>query len=433
MKRLTELLLFLFVIIAVSCKSDGVSQIIEADRINLQQSSIQDRYKISSTSLIHIEGLEKDELYAIFPEGKTGKSRAGKNFISTNSGTFLTIADGKELQLTGSDLSLEDGFFRITKLETETGAAVIDENTDTPLFIDSEGRRVYEKKYSVNPADEEGLNTEATTLLAILNGSGTLSSDYGIITPEGKKESGKHLMDLSSTDNLTIYSQLHITESRKPISYEIRLVSPVRIEKNMPFTLSSPTVYMVEPDNEELVFEIDMQDKNFSDYSIANAVPDGRYADTGLRKQYIFPITVKNGKLIIYIGRVEKNIIFNFISGTGSAVLRNITEEEKDSILIHNANSPSLDITIPAGNDQLIIPFLFTGKQTGRTVNLNGDIPDVATISIVAGSTDGNGYSEQALKKGQTTVTFSDYRELEYGFVKISGEREESTITLTFS
>ena len=89
MKRLTELLLFLFVIIAVSCKSDGVSQIIKTDRINLQQSSIKDKYKISRTSLIHIEGLEKDELYAIFPEGKTGKSPPvskfpGREIISTS-------------------------------------------------------------------------------------------------------------------------------------------------------------------------------------------------------------------------------------------------------------------------------------------------------------------------------------------------------------
>ena len=275
------------------------------------------------------------------------------------------------------------------------------------------------------------MDPEKTTLLAILNGSGTLSSDYGIITSEGKKEQAKKLTDLSSSNSITIYSQLHIKESKKPISYEIKLVTPVRIEKNIPFTLSSPTVYMVGASADELVLEIDMQGHDFTDYNIANAVPDGRYADTGLRKPYIFPIAVEDGKLIIYIGKAERDILFNFISGTGTAVLRSITAEEKNSIF--TISSSTFDITIPAGDNQMVIPFLFSGSTTGATVTLSGDIPDSVAVAVVAGDTRGSGYADRSLREGYTSASFKDYHQLEYGFVKVRGEREESTIRLSIS
>ena len=430
MKHFCIFLSLFIVIIAASCNDSG-PQLIETDKIILENSSIRDRYRITSNSLISIEGLEEGKLYAFFPEGDESRARATSPLIPTNGGTFLSVASGSEMELTGSDIGLDYGSFRITELEADNGKTIIDESSDKPLFTSSDGERVYEKSYSVNPAEIPDLDPEKTTLLAILNGSGTLSSDYGIITSEGKKEQAKKLTDLSSSNSITIYSQLHIKESKKPISYEIKLVTPVRIEKNIPFTLSSPTVYMVGASADELVLEIDMQGNDFTDYNIANAVPDGRYADTGLRKPYIFPIAVEDGKLIIYIGKAERDILFNFISGTGTAVLRSITAEEKNSIF--TISSSTFDITIPAGDNQMVIPFLFSGSTTGATVTLSGDIPDSVAVAVVAGDTRGSGYAERSLREGYTSASFKDYHQLEYGFVKVRGEREENTIRLSIS
>ena len=430
-----NLILAIFMaLVFISCKGSGTETIIDTDRIDISRSSVNDRYRISSNSIITIDGLETGNLYAVFPEGTGSRARTSASLIPTNGGTFLSVATSDEMQLTGSDIGLEHGSFRITELEADGSSTVIDETTDTPLFTADNGTRIYEKNYEVSPSSISGANPEEMTLLALLNGSGTLSSDYGIITPDGRKERAKQLLDLSDEESVRIYSQLHIQESVKPLSYAIKLVSPTDIRENTPFTLSAPAVYRIKASSEELVLEIEMDSDDFRDYSIANTVPDGRYAKTGLRKPYIFPMGIKDGKLLIYIGTATEDVIFNYISGSGNAVLRPITAEERNAISSYSLSSgASFEIRIPAGEEDMIIPFFLNGSMTGATVRLDGDTDPSVSVTVVAGDTSGIGYAERSLRNGMDSAVFKDYHALEYGYIKVRGARDESTVRLSFS
>ena len=179
---------------------------------------------------------------------------------------------------------------------------------------------------------------------------------------------------------------------------------------------------------------IEMDSDDFRDYSIANTVPDGRYAKTGLRKPYIFPMGIKDGKLLIYIGTATEDVIFNYISGSGNAVLRPITAEERNAISSYSLSSgASFEIRIPAGEEDMIIPFFLNGSMTGATVRLDGDTDPSVSVTVVAGDTSGIGYAERSLRNGMDSAVFKDYHALEYGYIKVRGARDESTVRLSFS
>ena len=98
-----------FAIILSSCSADGSGNM-ESDReISIESTTIDDKVRISSDSLVTISGLEKGSLYAIFPESRAKATHSG--------GTFLSVASSDTLTISGSDIGIAEGTFRIAELK----------------------------------------------------------------------------------------------------------------------------------------------------------------------------------------------------------------------------------------------------------------------------------------------------------------------------
>ena len=417
-----RILLVVLSIIMISC-SGGGDEVISGGMVDISDTTADTRHPITGNTEVVISGLERGSLYAIFPEedGRSLPSRSSGPLIPTNGGTFLEVAASDELSFTGRDIGVSDGTFRIMELQERSGEAmIIEEGKDEPLFTDDSGKKVYEKNFLVDLDAIPGLDPSEASLLAILGGSGTISTDYGIISPDGSKENGKRLLDLSGMDSINIYEQLHVSDVRKaPVSYEVKLMTPVTIRENNQFILEKGTIYRINAMEGEYVLDITM-DGTLNDYAIASMSPDGRYASDGERKPYIFPMKAEGDRLLIYIGSIEKDILFNFISGSGTAILRKIEADEKASI--RHPSTGTIELEIPEGRSgEIILPVIFGNIPYGATVSISGDTPSSATLFLVAGS--GTGYGERSLRTGYSTeVTFSSSQRLEYGFVRVNGD-----------
>lgn len=416
-------------IILSSCSADGNGSMESEREISIESTTIDDKVSISSDSLVTISGLEKGSLYAIFPESRAKATHSGgSGLIRTSGGTFLSVASSDTLTISGSDIGIAEGTFRIAELKSEDGRMIIGEGYGEPLFIESDGTKIFERKSTRNLRSRSAFDPSEATLLAVLNGSGTLATDYGIITEDGRKENGKRLLDLSAMPSVDIYSQLHVMESREPVSYEVMLVSPITIESGEEFALEAPAVYQIGKTGKELVLEIHMDGSGLDSYRIAYMSPDGRSALTGLRRPYIFPMGIDGGTLLIYVGIPDEDTLFSFISGGGTALLRDITADEKESI--YTFSGKTMDVTVPEHDGECIIPILFPSRPKGAEVSVQCQDDIRYAFYLVSDVSDGTGYSELMARP---TASFPSHHALEYGFLRIQEAEPGDTITINLS
>ena len=424
----------------------------------------EDTYIVTGNEPITLTDLEINGLYAIFPQRNSRNLLRSdpENLFSTNGGTYLHFAEESTFSFYPESIGLNDGdSLRVITLEPESDGTVIDIRKDgtgdKPLFTNEDGQDVYEEYYRVN-LDQYGIDRDEVAIMILKNGGGEkVDTDYGIFLPghslSFKERKSKGVMDLSDYTDVYLYNQVHIGEVRND-SYtrELRLMNPVDLELGKSVSLESPGIYRVRTDglnlDSEYVIEITRPEHvDFNHYLMSTGTMDPRTAG-GYHRPYVFPVRYNGESIIVYVGKIEEDFIFNFQKygdpDGGTAMLREITDKEKEdieeSVWNIDENPTEKTITIP-GKGEGIIPVVMKGDEnlrSGKTLKLgiDGYSGDGIQLRILCSHVpNGSGYSQSGLFKNGETYEIDSDSCLEYMFLWYRGiaEGENPVITLSLT
>ena len=435
-----------------------------------------DTYIVTGNDQITLTDLDINGLYAIFPQHNSRnllRSASEKLFL-TNGGTYLHFAEESSFSFYLKDIGLTDGdSVRVITLEPESDGTVIDIRNDgsgdTPLFTNEEGQDVYEEYYRVN-LDQHVTDKDEVAIMILKDGGGeNVDTDYGIFLPghssSFRDRSSKGVMDLSEYTDVYLYNQVHIekvTSGDGTYTRELKLMTPVDLKPDLDeaVRLESPGIYRVKTDgldsNKEYVIEIkktdtsDMDmDLDFKRYHMSTSTMDPRTVE-GYHRPYVFPIICDDDSIIVYVGDIEEDFIFNFQKDNGSyggeATLREIGDREKDLIEeyvwnVGGDSSSEKKITIP-GREEGIIPIIVRGDEAARsnkTLRLGIDGysgNDIQLRILCSHIPNGAGYSQSGLLKDGETYEIDSGSCLEYMFLwyrNIEEGVESPVITLSLT
>ena len=418
---------------------------------------------------ITLTDLEINGLYAIFPlhNSRNLLRSDPENLFSTNGGTFIHFAEDDEFTFSPGDIGLSSGgSFRYIVLEPEEEGTKIDirkdgNGGDELLFTNEDGQAVYEEYYRVNldqyVIDKNEIDKNEVAIMILKDGGGdNVDTDYGIFLPghssSFRDRSSKGVMDLSEYTDVYLYNQVHIgeiTSKNGSYSRELRLMNPEDLMLDNGVPLKSPGIYRVKAEglDSEYVIEITRPESaDFDDYLMSTGTMDPRTAE-GYHRPYVFPISYDGDSIIVYVGKVEEDFIFNFqmSNGTdgGTAMLREINEYDKDLI-----NDNVWDVEKEPGKKEIqirggegIIPIIMKGDETLRrgkklTLDTNGYSGNGIQLRILCSHIpNGAGYSQSGLFSNDVKTYEIDSNScLEYMFLWYEGIKGESpVITLSLT
>lgn len=451
-KALTVLSAVLLVFTFVSCSQDSGTDDIPAENqiiSNISDNKIQD-VELTRNTTVTLTELEKNGLYGIYPENidRNISSRAAVNgLVPTQGGTYLHLSDGTDFSFLGSDVGIaERGKVKVMKYQPVTEDRAID--TDgTPLYWAEDYGGVYpvfEEYYIVN-LEEERLDPSRVALLNYSTGSGSFSTDYGVIDPSSGSLSRDPefcgLMDLSSKDEIGIFNQVVKREGHRV--QEIIPLNPVKLELDEVNTLELVR-YLYEVDGVsctgEMVLELNIGENSVWDYRFSGSVTDGRKADGGYRQPYIFPISYDEdtSTVLLYIGEVEEDFIFEIITeenivSPGTIKLRQILDEERKKIHFVDVED-GMRTTINVNGKDAFTPVVFTSDpDTLHEMQVRGDFTDNGfNIRLAYGHIGNRGYSQFGLNNHEIKDDDFSNDVLEYLVIR-NPEQIEGGVTLSFS
>lgn len=451
-KALTVLSAVLLAFTFVSCSQDSGTDDIPAENqiiSNISDNKIQD-VELTRNTTVTLTELEKNGLYGIYPEniGRNISSRAAVNgLVPTQGGTYLHLSDGTDFSFLGSDVGIaERGKVKVMKYQPVTEDRAID--TDgTPLYWAEDYGGVYpvfEEYYIVN-LEEERLDPSRVALLNYSTGSGSFSTDYGVIDPSSGSLSRDPefcgLMDLSSKNEIGIFNQVVKREGHRV--QEIIPLNPVKLELDKVNTLE-PVRYLYEVDvvscTGEMVLELNIGENSVWDYRFSGSVTDGRKADGGYRQPYIFPISYDEdtSTVLLYIGEVEEDFIFEIITeenivSPGTIKLRQISDEERKKIHFVDVED-GMSTTINVNGKDAFTPVVFTSDpDTLHEMQVRGDFTDNGfNIRLAYGHIGNRGYSQFGLNNHEIKDDDFSNDVLEYLVIR-NPEQIEGGVTLSFS
>ena len=432
-----------------------------------------DTYIVTGNDQITLTDLDINGLYAIFPQHNSRnllRSASEKLFL-TNGGTYLHFAEESSFSFYLKDIGLTDGdSVRVITLEPESDGTVIDIRNDgsgdTPLFTNEDGQDVYEEYYRVNLGQNVADKNEVAIMVLKDGGGQNVDTDYGIFLP-GKSSSfrdrsSKGVMNLSGYTDVYLYNQVHIekvTSGDGTYTRELKLMTPVDLKPDLDeaVRLESPGIYRVKTDrldsDKEYVIEIKKTDTSdmdldFKRYHMSTSTMDPRTVE-GYHRPYVFPIICDDDSIIVYVGNIEEDFIFNFQKDNGSyggeATLREISEDENKHIEKYiwdvDENHTEKKITIP-GSGEGVIPIIVKGNEDARrnkTLRLgiegySGN--DIQLRILCSHIPNGAGYSQSGLLKDGETYEIDSGSCLEYMFLwyrNIEEEVESPVITLSLT
>lgn len=451
-KALTILFAVLLAFSFSSCSQADDSEDLPAEKqtvSNIRDNEVQD-IPLTRNTTVTLTNLEDGGLYGIYPEnqGRSMTSRsAGNGLIPTQGGTYLHPSDGSDFSFLGSDVGISGrGNVKIMKYQPVTEDRAID--TDgTPLYWAEDYGGVYpvfEEYYIVN-LEEERLNPSRVALLNYSTGSGSFSTDYGVIDPSSGSLSRDPefcgLMDLSSKDEIGIFNQVVKREGHRV--QEIIPLNPVKLELDEVNTLE-PVRYLYEVDGVsctgEMVLELNIGENSVWDYRFSGSVTDGRKADGGYRQPYIFPISYDEdtSTVLLYIGEVEEDFIFEIITeenivSPGTIKLRQILDEERKKIHFVDVED-GMSTTINVNGKDAFTPVVFTSDpDTLHEMQVRGDFTDNGfNIRLAYGHIGNRGYSQFGLNNHEIKDDDFSNDVLEYLVIR-NPEQIEGGVTLSFS
>ena len=457
-----------FVLILASCSQEPEEKVVPPETVSVGNvlSDISEPVLAGSQTTVTLTGLEKGELYGIYPKSSTGRTaKAGtvSNLIRTKAGTYLYLADDS------SDLTFEGSEVGISDVGTLAFIKYRDENFDDDFMIDTgsdaakltlpDGSAVYDEYYSVDLSGFEDRSELA--LIAIgrtkKQSSASSSHEYAVIAGSEYKNDEtselKGVMNLTEYSNVKLFNQLKFKGERRVAA--LKLLKPVVLELNRETDLISPAVYEIKAngaEDKELVLEFEFEDGySTSDIDVFTNNPAARTSENGNHVPYIAPFYVKeDGKVLAYVGKISSDTIFDFYItyqdmdqvGTevkvGKITLREIKPEEKEHIEVISTENMTQAVEVSINKDQPFKLIIFDDENlTDVSVSYDCDVSE-ADMSLKVTSTEGNSVLQSVFRSGKV-LEITDGKKLESlslmrWNVQDTGNTSESdkvTITIT--
>ena len=388
MKKVFTLLAVLAVLLMASCspesdKPQSFSITPDADRPQT--------LAISSIDTITLEGLEDGQLYGVNVNSSEGNTRSSApGFIKTAGGTQLILSDGSDVSFSGADLGITgSGSITIIKYQPVEDDWIIDTENDEPLYTyegkDGKPVDVFEEYYLIDLEEmaARGFDRTQVVHLRYQDGWGRYTAGCGIIDPQSSSIFSyrfRGVADLSDPayDKIGVFNQVIAFQGES--TQEIVIQNPIKLACNQTNSLQPlHQIYQV-PVSEcalgaEMVLELDIGSNPVYSYWCSGVVIESRYAygeNVGRRKRNVFPISYEDDhKLILYVGEVEEDFIFDInmydnVVEPGTITLREITSEEKESINyidLTKMEDGYLRETITSSSDSFFTPIIFLGDN----------------------------------------------------------------------
>ena len=251
---------------------------------------------------------------------------------------FIFKATATEMTIEGSDIGIEDsGSFQVSNLDANaeddaghedneqeyfTGEMKITDD-GSYLYIDGEGRRVYQMIYRINVDSIDGLDTNRVVIMNVNRGGGSGSSDYGILLDDGLRHDDE-VTDLSEMDEIVVFQERRYLQSNENTSNTLYLVTPKEMTVgqwvDLPYDSCVYEIKAADKGTEKYVIEItspfnpmETGAYSFTDFPYARNPQNGMF-----RKGGLLPVSVTENAdgtytLIVYVGTIEEDLIFNYI------------------------------------------------------------------------------------------------------------------------
>lgn len=351
---------------------------------------------VTDSTTISLKNIPNDVLYNVQVSSSSNNSKSASRdnekdkLAITENGSIIPIPDeNNACSYKGSDIGISgtEGKMRIDTIKSNTTEGLMILSSKNPDQRcepkDSRYDEYYETSYCIN-LNSEKFSPLNKTEIAIISkklgggGSANMSSDYGIFFTNNYALSNskkvKSLLDMSDISGFNIYQGFGITKSNPDVwrQFEIVITNPISLpygeETEIPSENNVFRVTKALDKTKEFVIELKSPERISDTYQNFDDNADARYLD-GTRKPYFAPMTnEKKNVATYYLGKIEDDFIFN-VCWTGSSetvnygtlTLREITEEEKNSIVF--INKEETDFTIP---DE--IPYKLFVVEPGITV-----------------------------------------------------------------
>ena len=285
--------------------------------------------EVPSDEDIVLSGLDDGVLYSVLVEDSSAAARSyGTSLPRTNMNTYLFLpeSDGS-FSFSPSSLGLQSGDrYYVNRIDGNIyGDMKIEEDKDffLPYYRDGYLGKLREEFYilDLKELEESGLDLSNVVIIDTLLGSGECSTDYGVIEgPEDifiRDPKNYAVLDFSDKTFVGLYNSIFIRESRNSYTKELRLVNPVEIPLNDPVVI----------DDENIVFSVSSKELTPSEKYVIRITPskgyvrnnfvivfnnaNGRMKETGLRRPYLFPLNYSDDSILLYVGAVDEDFIFD--------------------------------------------------------------------------------------------------------------------------
>ena len=423
-----------------------------------------------ATDTITLKDLDPDSIYSIQIKDSGSRNMALESESSalhpTKVGTSLFSSKDGTFSFSLKDIGAAIGDeYHISRLGGKYADMKIDAKEDNyiPYWKNGKYGKLYEEFYVI---DTEELNKYLDISNIVISdsnvGGGEKHTDYGFILNLKEFNLSQNaksyaVTDLTEYDQVGIYNSLFLINSTNGnVTKEVRLVTPVTltlnepeeiIDKNMVFRVD---VNFLEEGKEYVLKVTPHEGMQRNNYAIATGNPNPRYADSGMRRPYLFPINNSDDSILIYIGTIEKtegDFIFNFnvnvnttFSRYGSVEIvpltddmtkpETITLENNKGVLeefdVKNGERKIIPFIITADNEELLSDFNLYFECTDANCNLEEDEIRMVVLSALD---KGFGYAQTPVGHEKIAEVW-DKDILEYIYFEIDGPSEDHHIVL---
>ena len=285
--------------------------------------------EVSSDEDIVLSGLDDGGLYSVLVEDSSAADRSyGTSLPRTNMNTYLFLPEGDgTFSFSPSSLGLQSGDrYYVNRIDGNIyGDMKIEEDKDffLPYYRNGEQGKLREEFYilDLKELEKSGLDLSNVVIIDTLLGSGGCSTDYGVIEgPEDifiRDPKNYAVLDFSDKTFVGLYNSIFIKKSRNSYTKELRLVNPVEIPLNDSVVI----------DDENIVFSVSSKELTPSEEYVIRITPskgyvrnnfvivfnnaNGRMKETGLRRPYLFPLNYSDDSILLYVGAVDEDFIFD--------------------------------------------------------------------------------------------------------------------------
>ena len=428
-------------------------------------------------SVIKLTNLESGKMYTLYPEKNEAQppskafsaplpkraSRSSSNLNSLSGGTYIfTVPEGQtEFTFHVEDMNLTAGdAFRVGKVaestisftEADAGSIVIQQGKDKPIFTRKTGaitHEIYEKFFKVSLSDVK--DKEHIALLNPLDGLGSASAstNFEIIDEYGNsivKDKKFSILDFSNHSSIYVYMKMEVISEETNWKLVLYLRNPPLISEEKEINLAAPNIYMFDSSSVDRIVEIsflpDVQ--GFGSSGFNNDV-NARYASTGERHQYFYPISFEPNKILMNLAPNENDsIIFDYEYSPKevevTAKVRNRTDEDPNAKVIYLKSGENKIVIEELEQGKALYPMVFFKEGTQEQVNAATiDFTEVVgRLRIVSSHDDNHGYSNTSLPHqiDGTLITREVLREkdyLEYIIYEASNATSGESISFTIT